>query len=365
MRLFLSISLVVLSLLLLTYGNGRGYRSFRIKPLHVGILLLCFCWICFHFIGGGETDRTELVSRRIADLKEANKTVRYKAAIALGTIKDPRAVGPLIAALKDEDQEVRIQAASALGNIGDPRAVEPLIAALEDKDAFVRSVAAKALGMIGMPAVEPLLAALKSENGSVQGDAAKALGMIKDLRDVELLVASLKDVNRNVRRNAADALGMIRDPRAIEPLLFALQDESIEVRECAGRALGMIGAPAVEPLIAALRDANQDVRQNAALALGMIEDRRAASILQSAMKEADLVVIAGAYWFFIQQGEPGSENTLIQALNAHGKSEMAQAFLNCGNTELEAAGRKWATAQGYYTIPEIRHFQPGRWGGRR
>jgi len=127
----------------------------------------------------------------------------------------------------------------------------------------------------------------------------------------------------------------------------------------------MIGAPAVEPLIAALRDANQDVRQNAALALGMIEDRRAASVLQSAMKEADLVVVAGAYWFFIQQGEPGSENTLIQALNAHGKSEMAQAFLNCGNTELEAAGRKWATAQGYYTIPEIRHFQPGRWGGRR
>ena len=334
MRLFLSISLVALSLLLLTYGNGRGYRSFRIKPLHVGILLLCFCWICSHFIGGGETDRTELVSRRIADLKEADKYVRIKAANALGTIKDSRAVEPLIAALKDEDRDVRIKAALALGDIGDPRAIEPLLFALQDESIEVHAYAGQALGMIGAPAVEPLLAALKSEDRSVQGDAARVLGMIKD-------------------------------PRAIEPLLFALKDESIEARECAGQALGMIGAPAVEPLIAALRDANQDVRKNAALALGMIEDRRAASILQSAMKEADLVVVAGAHWFFIQQGEPGSENTLIQALNVHGKSEMAQAFLNCGNRELEAAGRKWATAHGYYTIPEIRHFQPGRWGGRR
>ena len=57
--------------------------------------------------------------------KEAS--VRQAATMALGELKDPRAVEPLIAALKDSDKNVRWEAANALGEIKDPRSVELLM----------------------------------------------------------------------------------------------------------------------------------------------------------------------------------------------------------------------------------------------
>jgi hypothetical protein len=68
------------------------------------------------------------------------------------------------------------------------------------------------------------------------------------------------------------------------------------------------------------------------------------------LKKPDLAVIAGAFSFFIQRGEPGSEDALIQALNAYGDKDMAEAFLNRGNSALEAAARQWAVAHGYQVI---------------
>lgn len=351
-----------------SFGPAPPKEEFRMENrdlMRAGIAVLCFCGLSLVPAGCRQADRSDLVNRRIASLGDADKHVRYNAAIALGAIKDPRAVEPLIAALKDQDEDVRGQAAGALGEIGDPRAVEPLIAVLAEEGLLVPRLAAGALGKIGLPAVEALFAAMASEDIMIQRRAIEALGMIKAPRVVDLLAAALKDARRDVRRNAAETLGITRDPRAVEPLLAGLKDEDGDVRENAARALGMIGDSAVESLIAAIKDADQDVRQNAALALGMINGRRAAGSLLSALKAKDLAVVAGAYGFFIERGEAGSEDVLIDALNAFGGVEMAQAFMNCGNAALDAAGHKWATEKGYYTIPEIRHFQPGRWGDRR
>ena len=55
----------------------------------------------------------------------------------------------LIEALKDKNSDVRWRAAFALGEIKDARAVEPLIEALKDEDKYFQSVAADALGRIG------------------------------------------------------------------------------------------------------------------------------------------------------------------------------------------------------------------------
>lgn len=38
---------------------------------------------------------------------------------------------------------------------------------------------------------------------------------------------------------------------------------------------------------------------------------------------------------------------LIDALNAHGDKEMAQDYLNSGNTQLDRAARSWAEEHGY------------------
>ena len=57
------------------------------------------------------------------------------------------AVGPLAEALReDKDSDVRLIAAVALGELRDVRAVEPLIEALKDTDPGVRQNAVEALG---------------------------------------------------------------------------------------------------------------------------------------------------------------------------------------------------------------------------
>ena len=134
---------------------------------------------------------------------------------------------------------------------------------------------------------------------------------------VSRLIAALKGRDANVRQRAAEALGEIKDPRA------------------------------VEPLIAALKDADMYVRRLAAEALGKIKDPRAVHVLLAGLRERDLAVIAGAYGVFIERAEPGSEDVLIQALNAHGSEEMAEVYLNCGNLALGGAAHKWAHKRRY------------------
>jgi len=137
--------------------------------------------------------------------------VRERAANALGSMGDVRAVQPLINALKDNDRRVRSSAAYALGNIGDIRAEQPLIDALKDNDKWLRESAASALGRIGdAKAVEPLIDTLKDNDEWVRWRAASALGEIGDARAVEPLKQALKDKDESVRKAAKEALEKIQ-----------------------------------------------------------------------------------------------------------------------------------------------------------
>jgi hypothetical protein len=72
------------------------------------------------------------VNGLIKALRHKDSLIRLRAAEALGSIRDKKAVEPLIQALlNDEDPWVRRKAALALENIPDKRAVEPLIQALK------------------------------------------------------------------------------------------------------------------------------------------------------------------------------------------------------------------------------------------
>lgn len=87
-------------------------------------------------------------------------SIRWRAAIALGHRKDPRATEPLIDALTDSNLHVREEAATALGAIGEPDAVQALISLLEDPARSVRQRAREALVRIGGPARAALRDAL-------------------------------------------------------------------------------------------------------------------------------------------------------------------------------------------------------------
>ena len=94
----------------------------------------------------------------------------------------------MVKATRDEDWYVRQSAAIALGQIKDPRAVEPLIAVL-----------------------------LGDKNPDARQYAARSLGEIKDPRAVEPLRPEERRVGRECSSSAALALGQIKDPRAVEP----------------------------------------------------------------------------------------------------------------------------------------------------
>ncbi|MCP4370561.1 MAG: HEAT repeat domain-containing protein, partial [Deltaproteobacteria bacterium] len=70
-----------------------------------------------------------------------------RAAEALGSIGDSRAVEPLITTLKDENSQVRSRAAEALGKIGDKKAIQALTITLQDW--YAGKTVANALSKLG------------------------------------------------------------------------------------------------------------------------------------------------------------------------------------------------------------------------
>ena len=105
------------------------------------------------------------------------------AANALGKIKDPVAVNPLINKLSYSIKEERYCFIRALVEIGEP-SVEPLIMALNvDSSAKVRESAAVALGLIkDKRAVEALIFSLSDKKRKVREAAHKALMRITKKR---------------------------------------------------------------------------------------------------------------------------------------------------------------------------------------
>lgn len=84
------------------------------------------------------------VDERLRDLKSESENVRRSACVALGRVRDARAVEPLIAALEDPNAGVQLFAAQALGVQQDRRATRPLVALLEgDRQEGVQVAAAR------------------------------------------------------------------------------------------------------------------------------------------------------------------------------------------------------------------------------
>ncbi len=195
--------------------------------------------------------------------------VRWKTAQSLVKIGAP-SVEPLISVLQHPDSDVRWKAAIALGEIRDLRATEPLIRQLSDSDRFVKSRIAHALGMIGAPVVRPLIQILREGDGNQRWGAAIALGRIKDPQAVEPLILALADKYENVRAEAAASLAAIGTP-AIAPLIRFLKYSEGTVRIEVMNALGELHASdAIEPLVQMLEKADEEERYAIAATLDAI-----------------------------------------------------------------------------------------------
>lgn len=249
----------------------------------------------------------------IQQLADDDAEVRAEAARQLGELRQPEAVTALIAALADPNAKAQYAAFSALVKIGDPQAAGPMIAVL------LRSPASKLWQLlklnIGMRLRSGLL------NMVTRGDTATAdrltdavrhgdydeiqrgyfiqlIGRTADARAVSWLNGLVLGDNDLMKAAAADALGWIGDKRAVTVLLTALHEaeKHSAVREVAAEALGRIGdVSALNALIRALRDDSEWVRRAAAVSLGELGDAGAMNALGDALSDESALVQDAAF----------------------------------------------------------------------
>ena len=99
-------------------------------------------------------------------------------------------------------------------------------------------------------------------------------------------------------------------------------------------------------LLAELRSGDKSAREGAAEALVAFHEGQLGQLVPL-LRQRDTMYI---YEALIEQGDPATEEPLIDALWQHDSKAMALDFLNCGNSHLAAEGRAWAKENGYTVI---------------
>ena len=161
--------------------------------------------------------------------------IRWKAAEALGKIKDERAVDSLMRTLQDENEYVRKAAAQALGEIQDRRVIEPLVRALKDEDKNVRKMAAHALRKIkDERVIERLIETLRNE--WIQNSMAMIPRNVGNLQEIRSLLKILGD--EWIQKDIAQTLGEIQDEKMVNSLIEALEKKEATIRKVVVKALG-------------------------------------------------------------------------------------------------------------------------------
>jgi HEAT repeat protein len=256
----------------------------------LGAMLACLFVLIFSLTTVAQTDQVSLAIRRLHD---ADPSVSYKAAQALGFMGDARAVEPLIAVLQGKNFSLKCAAVDSLGKLKDPRAFEPLSVLLWKGEGELQTKAQYALTEMGPMVVEPLCHILLEQNNPLRFFVADLLTKIHDLRAIGPLVSVLGVGENGIGTTAADALIGIGPP-AVDALLVAVTSQDAVVRRHAARALGGIrDQRAIESLLAALMDENVDVRRQALEAVAIFNDDRVLDALLFALSDPGLRIESG------------------------------------------------------------------------
>ena len=216
-------------------------------------------------------------------LKE-NELIRTETVVALGNLKDPRAVPAMVQLPSSYSEELRSNAAEALRKIGPP-AVPAVLVAAKAPDPIVRAGAVRALGGIDSPTARAAtLAALKDADVGVRIEAARGLAVQPEPNDVPALLAAFSDKDGRVGAEAAHALAVMGKP-AVPALIGALRAPPLSPQAYfAQQALRDIGQGALPELVKAVRTGDDTTARFAALLLGDVGGQEGIDALRDAEK---------------------------------------------------------------------------------
>jgi HEAT repeat protein len=195
----------------------------------------------------------------------------------------------LLAGLRDPSSHVRCRAALELGTLRDPTLEDALLDAfVAERDPFVRDTLTRALAGCSETIVPRLITLLAHGDAGVRQHAAHVLGKRADAGAADALMHAVADPDPLVAYKAVFALGRIRDRRSIEVLVPALGHPDRQVRRAALDAIQSFGPDAVAALIAALDPAdNPEHRRQIAYALGASGGEAAVTAIRGLLADAD------------------------------------------------------------------------------
>jgi HEAT repeat protein len=177
------------------------------------------------------------------------------------------ALGAVIPLLKSPDHDVRKFAADVIGDIRSASAVGALIDSMADPDVNVICSALEALGKIGSgSAIDAMINAARGENSDAAYYAVLALGRVRDERVADFLLSLLSETSNPILRFAAvEAMGFLGNRRTVRPLLGLLEGKDAALGKVVFKALGRIDVRYLESVF--LRTANEDLLRRAGEAL--------------------------------------------------------------------------------------------------
>ncbi len=264
---------------------------------------------------GGSGEAEWIITRVIPRLKG---DPRAQAARVIGMRGWKSGVDPLIDALKDRDPVVRLQAIIALGRIKDAKAIPALMSFLADTDPFLAFSARSALRRIGdWKVVGSELA--KATDPKVRAGVLAALELQYSTDAVALLNAEVADRSKPVAERGK-ALAFLaqahrkappwdgkwwgtRPSQGKPPAKTVAWEGTTAVVEAVRAALSDADAPVRLAAVAAVKETNDrealpklrerfsveadhTVRRDIALALGAMDDRAALPLLIAALRDA-------------------------------------------------------------------------------
>ncbi|MFI5006742.1 MAG: HEAT repeat domain-containing protein [Solirubrobacterales bacterium] len=264
---------LLVGLLLSAPAVGRAAEKPRPvpPPARIEVLGRVLAFEDSRSVGEGELDRL---------LRDRDRGIRRRAALAAGRIGDPVVVPTLIDLMNDAEPEVRQMAAFALGLIGDKGAIDRLVSSLGDSEVVVRARSAEALGRIGDARAAPELARF------ILGAIPKGAPILTVRGDDP---GSATDPWIELRL-ALFALGRLKEPKAAAEALLLSGKPRFDWWAATWVAM-RVESPALRPVLVAAAASNDPLsRSLAARGLGALKDASAIEILDTLAHDADPTV---------------------------------------------------------------------------
>jgi HEAT repeat protein len=257
----------------------------------------------------------ELINHLLGSLKDKDPEVKKNAIIALGWLKEKKAIENLIDLIDDYELEEFV--VGSLVSIGD-KALPMLINKLQNSDPKIQVSLIQCIYWIGnIEGVKACLPLLRSTNSEVRYHAMMAVSNNLDMKEVEdAFLGLLSDPDHDIQETMIELLGRSPSKALIKKLIHELNSEDNLRKSLSIRILERLKSiKACETLQLLVNDKNDEIRAQAYKALSAIRaDQLLQEILTKGIKEKNYKIRQAVANCIKDRAGEGLKDTLLVLL---------------------------------------------------